>query len=280
MPILSTTFKHLCAIRSVPPPRSVESRLFRFGILLFTLCMLAGTAVRADNHLLIFAAASLHEIVDAASKEYCAQRGCSARVSYAASSTLARQIEAGAPAQVYLSADVAWMDYLDERGLIDRASRVDVARNSLVLIAPADSATTLRIAPNFDLAGALKDDYLAMGDPAHVPAGLYGRAALEHLGVWLAVARRVARAADVRAALALVARGEAGLGVVYGSDAAAEPRVRVVDIFPEDSHPNIVYPAATVRGRVSREASGFVRFLAGARGAALFARYGFLPVDD
>jgi molybdate transport system substrate-binding protein len=199
-------------------------------------------------------------------------------VSYAASSTLARQIDAGAPAQVYLSADVAWMDYLDERGLIDPTSRVDVARNTLVLIAPDDSATTLRIAPEFDLAGALHDSYLAMGDPDHVPAGLYGKAALEHLGVWRAVVRRVARAADVRAALALVARGEARLGVVYGSDAVAEPRVRVVGVFPGDSHPDIVYPAAAVRGNASREARGFVRFLAGEGGAKLFARYGFLPV--
>ena len=174
------------------------------------------------QEVLVFAAASLQDAFDAVIEEYQAQGGGEVSASYASSSTLARQIEQGAPADVFISANPEWMDYLEERGLLRAGSRTDLLGNGLVLVAPPESETTVEIAPGFDLAGALDGGRLAMGDPDHVPAGIYGRAALESLGVWQAVEPQVARADNVRAALALVARGEAPLGMVYRSDAVAD----------------------------------------------------------
>jgi molybdate transport system substrate-binding protein len=196
------------------------------------------------------------------------------KTSYAASSVLAKQIEAGAPADVFFSADHEWMDYLEQRQLLRTRTRRDVLGNSLVLIAPADSRVQLKIAPGFALAQALGGGRLASADPDSVPAGLYGRAALVKLGVWDAVQAHLARAENVRAALAYVARDEAPLGIVYLTDAQAEKRVRVVDVFPEDTHPAILYPAA-VTAHAQPQAQRYLEFLSGPEAGENFRRSGF-----
>jgi molybdate transport system substrate-binding protein len=239
---------------------------------------LAATPATAQE-LLVFAAASLQDALGAAITEYQAQGGGEVSASYASSSTLARQIEAGAPADVYISANPQWMDYLDERDLIRAASRTDLLGNGLVLVAPLDSDITVEIGPGFDLLGALGGGRLAMGDPDHVPAGIYGKAALESLGVWDAVAPQVARADNVRAALALVARGEAPLGVVYRSDAVADDSVQVVGEFPPASFPEIVYPIAIVAGSAHPEAVALIDMLHSEAAAAIFERYGFAMLE-
>lgn len=237
----------------------------------------ASTASGGAQELLVFAAASLKDGLDAAIVAYPGDAAIVA--SYASSSTLARQIEQGAPADLFISANPQWMDHLEELGLIRDGTRADLLGNGLVLIAPAGSDLMLVVAPGFDLAGALGDGHLAMGDPDHVPAGIYGKAALESLGVWNAVASRVARADNVRAALALVARDEAPLGIVYSSDAVADPSVRVVDAFPEDSHPPIVYPIAVIAGSEHPAAAGLIDFLRSAAAAPAFERFGFTLLE-
>ena len=228
----------------------------------------------APAQLLVFAAASLSEALDEVGRVFTTRTGVRVNASYAASSVLAKQIEAGAPADAFFSADLAWVDYLDERGLLKRGSRRDVLGNSLVLIAPADSPLRLSVAPGFDLTAALGEGRLATADPDSVPAGKYARAALTKLGVWQSVSDRLVRGENVRAALAYVARGEAPLGIVYQTDAQAEKRVRVVGVFPEDSHPPITYPLAlTVRARP--EAARFADFLASETARQIFTRYGF-----
>ena len=228
----------------------------------------------ARRELLVFAAASLSEALEEVGRAFTAATGVRIAASYAASSVLAKQIEAGAPADAFFSADVAWVDYLEKRGLIQPSSRRDVLRNTLVLIAPADSTLRLRIAPGFDLAGALKGGRLAIADPDSVPAGEYARAALTRLGVWSRVSDRAVRGENVRAALAYVARGEAPLGMVYRTDAQAERRVRVVDVFPEDSHPPITY-ALALTARAPPKAAQLVEFLTGDAAQQIFVRYGF-----
>jgi molybdate transport system substrate-binding protein len=232
-------------------------------------------APQAQSPLIVFAAASLTDALQEADAAFTARSGISVKESFAASSVLAKQIEAGAPADVFFSADTQWMDYLAQHGLIDTASRRDVLGNALVLIAPADSTLHLRIAPGFDLLGALKGGKLATGDPDSVPAGLYARAALTQLGVWQQVAPALVRAENVRAALAYVARGEAPLGIVYRTDAAAEPHVRVVDVFPADSHPPITYPLALTR-HAQADAQRYAEFLAGQVARPIFERKGFV----
>ena len=228
----------------------------------------------ARRELLVFAAASLSEALEEVGRAFTAATGMRVAASYAASSVLAKQIEAGAPADAFFSADVAWVDYLEKRGLTQPSSRRDVLRNTLVLIAPADSTLRLRIAPGFDLAGALKGGRLAIADPDSVPAGEYARAALTRLGVWSRVSDRAVRGENVRAALAYVARGEAPLGMVYRTDAQAERRVRVVDVFPEDSHPPITY-ALALTARAPPKAAQLVEFLTGDAAQQIFVRYGF-----
>jgi molybdate transport system substrate-binding protein len=212
-------------------------------------------------------------------EEYQAQGGGEVSASYASSSTLARQIEQGAPADIFISANPEWMDYLEERGLIREGSRADLLGNGLVLVAPRDSGTTVEIAPGFDLLGALDGGLLAMGDPDHVPAGTYGRAAFESLGAWDAVAPHVARADNVRAALALVARGETPLGVVYSSDAAADDTVKVINDFPQESFPEIVYPIAIIADSERAEAAALVKILQSETAAAIFERFGFTLLE-
>lgn len=230
---------------------------------------------RAD--ITIYAAASLRDALDELAREYGRQGRGKAAISYAGSPMLARQIEKGAPADVFISADTDWMDYLAQRGLIRIETRVNLLTNRLVLIAPGGSHATLRIGPGFPLAELLGDRRLAMADPDSVPAGKYGRAALEALGVWSEVAPRVARAENVRAALALVARAETPFGIVYRSDALAEPRVRSVGEFPASSHPPIIYPAAVVPTGRSKIAYEYLRYLRSHAASAVWKRHGFGP---
>jgi molybdate transport system substrate-binding protein len=224
--------------------------------------------------LTVFAAASLENALNAAAAAYQPKSGDTVRIAYAGSSTLAKQIDAGAPADLFISADVKWMDYLQQRHRIEPASRRDLLGNQLVLVAPAASGIKIALKPGVDLLPYLKTGPLAMADPAAVPAGLYGKAALTKLGVWNAVKAKVARAADVRAALRLVARGDAPLGVVYRSDAIAEPKVEVAAVFPRDSHPPIVYPAALVV-HAKPDARKLLGFLESPAARPYFEKQGF-----
>lgn len=224
---------------------------------------------------LVLAAASLQEGLNAAADAWAARRHPRPIISFAASSALARQIEAGAPADLFISADEAWMDHVAGQGLIRSGSRVSFLANRLVLIAPQWSGVRLSLVRGFPIGRALNGGRLAMADPDSVPAGKYAKAALNSLGVWPAVANRLARAENVRAALALVERGEAPLGVVYATDARASSRVRVVGTFPAGSHPAITYPVATLRTSTNPEAGAFRRFLLSVEGRAIFVRHGF-----
>ena len=227
---------------------------------------------------LVFAAASLKTALDEVAAEWTAQTGVEAGVSYAASSALARQIEEGAPAEVFLSADLDWMDHLEERELIVAESRRDLLGNRLALIAEGREAAPVEIAPGFDLAGMLGEGRLAVAEVASVPAGRYAKAALESLGVWEAVEPKLAQAENVRAALAFVAQGEAPYGIVYATDAGAEDNVTVVGTFPEESHPRIVYPGALVAG-AGPEAAAFLDHLSGPEARAAFEAQGFEALD-
>jgi molybdate transport system substrate-binding protein len=222
----------------------------------------------------VFAAASLKNALDDVDAAFTAERHIAVRASYAASSALARQIEQAAPADIFVSADADWMDYLAKRGLIVTASRRDVLTNHLALIAPATSTVALRIRQGFPLAAALAGGRLAVAGP-EVPAGKYGRAALQSLGVWDGVKDHLAPAENVRAALAFVAQGEAPLGIVYDTDAKLEPRVRIVGLFPDASHPRIVYPAALIASSHAPAAPAYLAFLQGPTARAILRRYGF-----
>lgn len=236
-----------------------------------------GAAAPEATPLTVFAAASLKESMDAAAEAYRQRTGQAVRVSYAASSALARQIEQRAPADVFVSADSEWMDWLQARDLIDRASRTDLLGNELVLVAPADSAAQpLALAAGVDLLPLLgRDGRLALALTGSVPAGKYAKAAFESLGLWDALKPRVAEAENVRAALLLVARGEAPLGVVYASDAKAEPKVKVLATFPHDTHEAIVYPVARVLASANPGAPDFVQWLQSPEASEIFRRHGF-----
>jgi molybdate transport system substrate-binding protein len=229
----------------------------------------------AQERLVIFAAASLKNAMDNAAAAYTEETGVETAVSYAGSSALARQIEQGAPADVFVSANLDWMNYLSERGLTDKASELSLLGNRIVLVASTSSAVETTIAPGFDLAGLLGDERLAMANTDAVPAGIYGKAALESLGIWDTVSDKVAQAENVRAALALVSTGEAPLGIVYQTDAAADGNVRIVGRFPKDTHPPIVYPAAVLASSDNPAAAGFMKFLQTNVSRALFEAEGF-----
>ena len=236
----------------------------------------AASALAADAPVTVFAAASLKNAVDEVSAAYAAKFGAAPKVSYAASSALARQIEQGAPADVFISADADWMDYLAQRKLIVEATRHNLLTNHLALIAPAASTLRLRIGPGMPLAAALgADGRLSLAGPT-VPAGKYGQASLTALGVWNSVKDRVAPAENVRAAMAFVAQGEAPLGIVYDTDAKVEPKVRIVGLFPDSSHPPIVYPGAVVAASTNPDAAKFLAFLRSAEASAIFRKYGFI----
>ena len=234
----------------------------------------AGTAAAADN-VTVFAAASLKNALDAANAEWQTESAKETVVSYAASSALAKQIEAGAPADVFISADLDWMDYLAEKNLIKEDTRSNLLGNRIVLVAPKDKAEPVEIKEGFDLAGLIGDGKLAMGEVNSVPAGKYGKAALEKLGVWSAVEGKVAGAESVRAALALVSRDEAPYGIVYQTDAAADPGVAIVGTFPEDTHPPIIYPIALLAESRNADAAAYLDFLKSPRAAPLFEAQGF-----
>ena len=239
-------------------------------------CLAAGTStIVAAAGVTVFAAASLKEAMDAQARRFEAATGHKVVVAYAASNALARQIDAGAPADLFISADVDWMDYLDQRKRLAPGTRADLLRNALVLAAPAASTATLRIAPDFGLAAALGSGRLAMANPDGVPAGRYGRSALESMGVWKSVEKQVARAESARAALALVARAEAPFGIVYRTDALADKAVRIVDTFPPGSHPPIVYPVAVVADSKSAAGPALLAYLRSVHARAVWEQHGF-----
>lgn len=240
-----------------------------------TLALLTATSALAADKVTVFAAASLKNALDAVSASWTADTQKETAISYAASSALAKQIQEGAPADVFISADMDWMSKLSEAKLIADGSVVKLLGNDIVLVAPADSKAEAKIEKGFDLAGLLGDGKLAMGDVKAVPAGKYGKAALDALGVWGSVEGKVAMAENVRAALKLVATGEAALGIVYTTDAKAEPAVKVVGTFPADSHPEIVYPAGIVAASKNADAAEFVKYLQGAKAQAIFKDQGF-----
>jgi molybdate transport system substrate-binding protein len=224
--------------------------------------------------LLVFAAASLTNVLAELAQEYERATGQKVKLSFAASSVLARQIEAGGSADAFVSADQEWMDYLAARALINKATRTNLVSNRLVLIAPADSRLELKIAPNFELAKVLGRGRLATGDPDTVPVGRYARSALTSLGVWNDVADRLVRAENVRSAMLFVARGEVPLGIVYTTDALVDPKVRVVDTFPENTHLPITYPvAATPSAKPGTDR--FIQFLASGPAQVTWRRFGF-----
>jgi molybdate transport system substrate-binding protein len=224
----------------------------------------------------VFAAASLKNALDEIAAGWTARSGVEVKTSYAASSALAKQIEQGAPADLFISADLDWMDYAEQKNLVKAATRGNLLGNSLVLVAAKDWAKAdIKIESNFPLADLLGDGRLAIASVTAVPAGKYGKAALEKLGVWSSVANKLAETENVRAALALVARGEAPLGIVYRTDAAAEPGVKIVGTFPEMSHPPIVYPAALLANSRDTGAEEFLRYLAGPEARAVFEKNGF-----
>ncbi|MBM3508906.1 MAG: molybdate ABC transporter substrate-binding protein [Alphaproteobacteria bacterium] len=231
--------------------------------------------VAAADTVVLFAAASTGPALAEIETQFAATGPGRLRISIGASSTLAHQIERGAPADAFLSASPAWMDRLERTGRIVPGSRTDLLGNRLVLVAPRAHPIALAIAPAMPLRAALGPGRLALADPDHVPAGLYARHALTALGAWPAVADRLAIAEDVRRALGFVVAGEAQLGVVYASDAAGEARVRIVGAFPPDTHPPIVYPFALVAGRSSAMLSRFDAFLRSPAALAVFARHGF-----
>jgi molybdate transport system substrate-binding protein len=232
-------------------------------------------AAAQEKSIVVFAAASMKNALDDVDDVFTKKTGIKVVASYAASSALMKQIEQGAPADVFLSADVDWMDYGEKRNLIKNDTRFDLLGNRLVLIAPKDSKIgDVKIAPGFDLAGLAGNGRIATGDVRAVPAGLYAKAALEKLGVWASVESKMAMAENVRAALVLVARGEAPLGIVYETDAKIDPGVKIVGVFPEDSHPPIVYPVALTKD-AKPDAAQYLAFLRTADAAAIFQRYGF-----
>lgn len=269
----------------MPPSRRVRFQdlrraLFRLCLGAAAIILLLPVPVQAGD-ILVFAASSQRDALDAVIEVYRRTSKAAVRVSYQSSSTLARQIEQGAPADLYISASPQWMDYLEERKLIDAQSRVNIVGNGLVLVAAKNStARPARIGPGFDLAERLGAGRLAVGDPDHVPGGIYAKQALKRLGMWQQIEPKLARADNIRSALALVARGETPYGIVYSSDAMADASVKVIGHFPQHSHLPIVYPAAvTANAKDPQAARDFLAFLRQARAAAIYRRYGFRSLD-
>jgi molybdate transport system substrate-binding protein len=249
------------------------------GITLWLLLFsLASSAAQSDKPtIIVFAAASLTNALQEVGDGFTKTSSIPVKFSFAASSTLAREIDNGAPADVFFSADIEWMDYLLSRKQIQISTRHDVLANHLVLVAPADSKIALKIGPHFPLAAALGANRLVTGDPDSVPVGRYAREALTNLGVWSDVEKRLVRADSVRSALAFVDRGEAALGIVYATDAEIDNKVRVVDVFPDSTHLAIVYPIALTTAAAS-DALKFIDYVRSAAGDATFKKYGFQPL--
>ena len=235
----------------------------------------ASPAAAQSGDLVVFAAASLKNALDGISAQWQRETGKKAVISYAASSALAKQIEQGAPAQVFISADLDWMDYLASKNLIKADTRSNLLGNRIVLIAPKDKAQPVEIKPGFDLAKILGDGRLAMANVDSVPAGKYGKAALEKLEVWTSVSGKVAQAENVRAALLLVSRAEAPAGIVYQTDAAADPNVKIIGTFPEGTHPPIIYPVALTASAQHPDAAAFLAYIKSAKAKPAFEAQGF-----
>ena len=253
--------------------RGMMWRLAGAAMLAFVAAAAPSRAQAAD--VLVFAAASLKNAMDDAVAAFEKNGGDKVNVSYGASSALAKQLEAAAPADMFVSADLDWMDYAEKRSLIRSETRKNFLGNRLVLVAPASSDVKVEIAPDFPLATLLGGGRLSIADPDAVPAGKYGKAALEKLGVWRSVEDKLARAENVRAALFFVARGEAPLGIVYQTDAAAEKGVKIAGVFPENTHPPIVYPIALTSRSKTPAAAKFLAFLESPAAKPLFERQGF-----
>ncbi len=248
-------------------------------LMLAPVLLIGNGYVHADNAVLetvtVFCAGSTTNAVSEIADMFMAQKKGKVILSFASSSTLAKQIDNGAPADVYISANKKWMDYLEKNHLLSPGTRFDLLSNRIVLITPHTSNVKLDIVPGFPLAGRLGKERLSMGNPDHVPAGIYGRQALQSLGIWKQVAPAVARSKDVRAALALVERGEAPFGIVYATDAAITDKVSIAGVFPENTHPPIVYPAAILKGRETAVAGRFLNFLKSDDARTVFETYGF-----
>ena len=253
---------------------ATHTRLGGFLFLLLALISAPLSAMAAEK-VTVFAAASLKDVLTTISEDWKTETGNEAVFSFASSSALAKQIAEGAPADLFISADLDWMDNVEKQGLLKEGTRLSLLANRIVLVAPADSKADLKIAPGFDLAGALGGDKLAMGNVDSVPAGKYGKAALEKLGVWDAVSPKVAQAENVRAALLLVSRGEAPFGIVYETDAKVDPKVKILDRFPENTHKPIVYPAAVLKEAKSPVAAAFLDLLKTEKSKAAFEAAGF-----
>nr|WP_250813862.1 molybdate ABC transporter substrate-binding protein [Neorhizobium tomejilense] len=252
------------------------------GAALVSLASFAAPAA-AQEKVTVFAAASMKNALDNANRAWGAQGGGQVTVSYAASSTLAKQIENGAPADIFISADLDWMKYLSDKKLVREGTRFNWLGNRIVLVAAKDAAKDaakpVDIRPGFDLAGLLKGGRLAMGEPNAVPAGKYAKASLEKLGVWPSVEKSVASAESVRAALAFVSRGEAPYGIVYQTDAAADPGVAIVGTFPADTHPPIIYPIAILSESKSKDVSAYLDYLKSDKAAPFLEKEGFTVLE-
>lgn len=245
---------------------------------------LAGTPAFSQNGgaggpVIVFAAASMKNALDGVSAAWQKESGNVVKVSYAGSSALAKQIGEDAPAEIFISADEDWMNYVEGKGLVKPGSRSDLLGNTLVLIAPKESKVSLELKPGADLAKALGGGRLAMALVNSVPAGKYGKAALEKLGLWSQVSGKLAEAQNVRAALLLVSRGEAPLGIVYRTDAVSDPNVRIVATFPADSHPPIIYPAA-LTARAGTAAAAFLDYMKSPKAAPYFTAQGFTVLAE
>jgi molybdate transport system substrate-binding protein len=246
-----------------------------FAVALLAWGLMHAPAQAQGGDVIVFAAASLKNALDAINTRWEKETGKKASISYAASSALAKQIEQGAPAQMFISADLDWMDYVAQKNLIRADTRSNLLGNRIVLIAPRDKAPTIEIKAGFDLAKVLGDGRLAMANVDSVPAGKYGKAALEKLGVWPSVSAKVAQAENVRAALLLVSRGEAPAGIVYQTDAASDPNVKIIGTFPEDTHPPIIYPIALTANATHPDAAAFLAYIRSDRAKALLEARGF-----
>lgn len=248
--------------------------LKQFAAAALALC-LTTTAARADE-VVVFAAASLTNALNEIGESFTAQTGHTLKPSYAASSALAKQVEQGAPAHVFASADLKWMDYMVEKKLVNTDSRFNLLGNTLVLVAPADAKQDrIELSAKTDIAGLAGAGRIATGNPDSVPVGLYFKQAMERSGQWAAVDAKIARADSVRAALAFVERGEVPLGVVYATDAAVSKKVKVVGVFPDTLHDPIVYPFALVAGKETPAAKALLDYLKGAQAKGVFVKYGF-----
>lgn len=247
--------------------------------LFIILILLLSPPVQARNKTIIIysAGSTTNAIIDIA-ELFSKQQGVRTITSFASSSTLARQIDNGAPAHIYLSANKQWMDYLDNKGLVEPETRFNLLKNRIVMIAPMDSPLNrITIEMNCPLSQLIGDGHLAMGDPDHVPSGIYGREALENLGVWHTIRPKVVRTKDVRSALVLVSRGEVPMGQVYSTDAAISNQVKTIGIFPLKSHSPIVYPVAALAGKNTPETLQFLSFLKTEPADRIFKQYGFTP---